>query len=493
VIKRGSKGGCHVKLDLSKDGDQITIDRYRNDKKFGNKVIVFVNGVDVTPSSNFKTQEFIEAFLGASFELFTNLVYITETSMRGSFVLESDTQRKRILVSAFPHLEQFGTARGKVKTGIDTSSSYTAQCKNQITALEEALQELQDDKLTDTGSIYTQIYSLVEQYQDLSEHSALLTDNLKGVSESQCEALLREKVKEVAAIEAQINLKAQEIKDWQKVGSKCKTCHQSISDDFKEEQIKNSGKQAAVLHIELEKLQRERDSLQGTNMQYRNLTEYNLQRQNLKQSIERLQNIVLELEQRQLQLESRKQQIQLKIGNLRALIGVAETYHQSLRVWFDGFGPRGVVSLALESVVETLTQKAEIWLGRLWREGASISFVLTGDDSSRIEAKLGVNHQEVQLTSLSSGETRRLCLAICFGLRESLQTLTGWHSNLLVLDEVFDGIDGVGRDKVLHELQHVPETSIFVISQFPQLSQDIQRRAVASFRNDESQLSIANV
>jgi len=491
VIKRGSSGGCCVTLELFKGDDQVVINRFRGDKQYGNKIVVSVNGVDRTPSSNFKTQELIEEVLGITFELFANLVYINETSMRSSFVLEADTQRKKLLVSALPHLEQFGEAREEVKRNLDFYHKHKAEHKSQINALLEASRELQNSTPPSPDSIYIQLHSLKERFTDLSDRFVLANSIvLKLPSQEQCESQLRAKIREVATAEAAIKFHEKEVSNWKALHNACYVCSQPISPDFKETQIQVLGRTITELLDELGQLQREEEQLRSFCGQHQSLLKIKESKEGLMQSITQLQQVAAEIEQTQLKLARQKQSLERRIENLQEVSRIVDSYSQTFQVWLDGFGPRGVMSFALEHVVAILTKKSEEWLKKLWAEGAAATFGLAGDDSSKIEAKLFLNQHEVNLLSLSSGETRRVCLAICFSLRETLQALTGWSSNLLILDEINAGLDPSGSEQVIKHLKSAYGTnsSIFVISHLPTPSRLFDEHLLVHYRGNSSTL-----
>lgn len=533
VIRRSSEGGCSVHVDLRVNDDDVRIIRYRGHPKFANKVLVFVNETEKTLASNQKTQQYIEDLIGVSFELFTNLVYVSETSMKGSFAFESDAQRKKILVSALPQFQRFGDARLKVRDSLNQHMTFAEKLHIQCEALEEALSELNNESLTqtDVGSMRARIAELVDTINKgndriasyKAQRSEIVQTGLIKYYEDQVEAFqsekraIEEKIQsfELPRIEAEATFYAREIKKWKDLPPTCPMCDQPVDEEHKSKHIRALKAEGIVRLQKKDNIETVIQNLKGDiNKAILSEKEASNKKQEVVQLIWTLENsirseqsvisshednvqsltaLLKTLENRQFELEKRRLALTDKISTLRTLTHTTRTFENSLQLWFDGFGPKGVLSMALEQIIELLAEKAGKWLTRLWHEGASMSFGLIGDDLSKIEAKLFLNLQEVDLLSLSSGETRRLCLAICFGLREALQTLTGWFSNLLVLDEVFDGLDSIGRLRVLSELKSMTETSIFIISQFPQLSQDINRVVHVKFKNNVSHLEVSNV
>lgn len=533
VIRRNSEGGCSVHVDLHVNEDDIRIIRYRGHSRFANKVLVFVNGAEKTLASNLKTQQYIEDLVGVSFELFTNLVYVSETSMKGSFAFESDAQRKKILVSALPQFQRFGDARVKVKDSLNQHITFAEKLQIQCEALEEALNELNNESLThtDVGSMRTRITELeetvkqgtarIEEYKSQREQikqAGLFKYYEDLIDEAQKERrAIEEKIQsfDLPKISAELAFYKGEIEKWKNLPPTCPMCDQPVDEEHKSRHIRALKAEGIIRLQKKDNIETVIQNLKvGINKTILDEREANKKGQEVQQllwtldnsirseqtviksheeNVQQLRALLRTLESRQFELEKRKIALTDKISTLRTLTNTTRTFENSLQLWFDGFGPKGVLSMALAEIIDLLGDKAGKWLTRLWHEGASMTFSLIGDDLSKIEAKLFLNLQDVDLLSLSSGETRRLCLAICFGLREALQTLTGWFSNLLVLDEVFDGLDSIGRLRVLSELKSMAETSIFIISQFPQLSQDIDRVINVRFNNNVSHLEVSNI
>ncbi len=529
IVRRGSTEGSSVSVTLLAEKDLVVIERFRGHPVFGDKIRLFINDKEETQSSNPKTQQLIESVIGISFDLFVNLIYVSEASLRESFAFESDANRKKILVGALPQFQQFGRARVKVKDSLDKFSDFSRKIGMEHAAYTKALQELGNDfSEVDTERIQTRIEELkieCEQHHqsvaslraqlnlvkgdlDSSETGVELESQLQAVTE-----LYNHYRQNLANLNAAIQTFVSQIQKWNSLGLKCPTCEQGVSEEFKDVRVVDLQEQVGRLEIDkaeiesrLNELSAKRSYIENQRDQIRNQrSKLQAKIAFLSTSIESTLDIVTVKENEFKQLHSigqnldqarkiagqKQEMIRSRVRELETLSTVTRNFESALKGWLDGFGPRGVLALGLNHVVEVLTQKTEHWLWKLWHEGASFQFEFVGDDLSKIEARLFLNQELVDVESLSSGETRRLCLAICFGLRETLQVLTGWISNLLVLDEVFDGLDGVGRIKVLREMKTLDNTSVFVISQFPQLSEEIDRTAEVTFSLGNSTLHIS--
>lgn len=526
VVRRGSSGGCFVTIKFQAGGRAIEVTRFRLHPLHGDKLVLRVDDEEVTQASNQKTQLEVEALLGISFELFVNLIFITEATIKESFAFETDANRKKMLVSALPQFQKFGKARIKVKDSLSQFNGYSEKLHTERNAFITAFNEMQNEVIPNTGQINTRIKQLQNEIASLNEavhrnetESADASFHLSTLDEKSIETEFNElmdriekKKQELSTFTIQAETAESGFQKWNKMGAVCPTCSQTIAHSEKVQHVqtfKNEmgelGLHIEALFLEMVDLNKEKDKLNARKTEIQRLRKLIESRKEVAEraiqsdttaieaknsEVGQLNLILKNLDEVKELSVKQKGTIQNKISEIEQLLAVVKNFEGSLGVWLDGFGPRGVLSLALSHVVDILTQKTKKWLESLWHEGASLSFDFTGEDFSKIESQLFVNQRVVDLGSLSSGETRRLCLSLCFGLREALQELTGWKSSLLILDEVFDGLDGVGRIKVLSELKQLTDTSVFVISQFPQLSEDIDRVARVRFSNNVSALEI---
>ena len=73
--------------------------------------------------------------------------------------------------------------------------------------------------------------------------------------------------------------------------------------------------------------------------------------------------------------------------------------------------------------------------------------------------------------NLSGGERQKIDLIIQFSIRDMLSTQLGFTSNILVLDEVFDGLDSLGCTKVIDMIASVSDIkNIFIVTHRKDLS-----------------------
>lgn len=71
----------------------------------------------------------------------------------------------------------------------------------------------------------------------------------------------------------------------------------------------------------------------------------------------------------------------------------------------------------------------------------------------------------MDLGSLSTGERRRVALALTLGYLRLLQARGRCTSNVLILDEVHTNLDGAGIERMVSLLRKLPHANIFMVGQ----------------------------
>lgn len=163
-----------------------------------------------------------------------------------------------------------------------------------------------------------------------------------------------------------------------------------------------------------------------------------------------------------------------------ALALVDET-DRLLAFWADGFSNRGLPSLALDTVVPLISEAANRYLrilsdGDLSVEIATTTELKGGGEKDAISLRFWVEGTpDVQP---SGGQWRKFGIAIDLALMDLVATREGAQIDLLLLDEVLDGLDAEGRSRMVTLLRLLRETrsSVFVVSHDPTVAESFERR-----------------
>lgn len=176
----------------------------------------------------------------------------------------------------------------------------------------------------------------------------------------------------------------------------------------------------------------------------------------------------VEVEKLQIQVEA----LDLDVRHLDAVVQV--------------LGVRGARSKILGSTLKGLSERASYWLGKLSGEQCRLELLEYTQKASGEEMPvlsmtihgLGAG----QYPSASSGERRRVDLALLFALSEISGYLHGAEHGTLWLDEVFDSLDPEGIAGVCECLAELSlHRPVVVISHDPRFIASLQSRCVSRF------------
>jgi DNA repair exonuclease SbcCD ATPase subunit len=170
----------------------------------------------------------------------------------------------------------------------------------------------------------------------------------------------------------------------------------------------------------------------------------------------------------------------------------------SLEFWVKGFGPTGIPSFALDSIMPFITKRANYYLKQLSDGDISINF----STQRELKSSSGEFRDEIGITWMiegienyppSGGQWKKMEIATNFALMDLVTTREGSHVNILCLDECLDGLDQEGRQRVvsmLHRLRKRKE-SIFVISHHVDMAEIFERSVMAIKEDGVSRLEKA--
>ena len=139
--------------------------------------------------------------------------------------------------------------------------------------------------------------------------------------------------------------------------------------------------------------------------------------------------------------------------------------------WIRGFSNQGLPSFILDAVMPYLTERANHYLETLADGDITMEFTTQRELKStkgeyRDEIAILWVIEGIEGYAPSGGQMKKMELATDFALMDLMATREGGHLSMLMLDEVLDGLDSEGRQRVLMLLQELraERGTIFVIS-----------------------------
>ena len=336
--------------------------------------------------------------------------------------------------------------------------------------------------------------------------------------------------KEIEGANREIERLRKEYKKIKKgIGKNCPVCGQEIKENVMEESLKHIESQAiehksiiqkAEESIKehqtlLEKIQQKLEKkgeieknlseVQEAIFELRSFIKTKAQmEQRLKKEIQTIQKRIAELENKKgnaykLLIEKKEQQ---KVEILDEISTLEEKKEKlldrinKLEFAVEAYGNAGIKSYLLDAVTPFLNKKANEYLSKLSGNTAEIEFstvtrLANGELRDKFEVRINNQVGGDSYKSNSTGERRRIDLAISLALQDLVMTRSNARLNILLYDEVFDGVDAVGCENVILLLQEMSKKveSIFVITHNDILKTYFDKYLVVTKKNGQTTVS----
>ena len=254
----------------------------------------------------------------------------------------------------------------------------------------------------------------------------------------------------------------------------CPTCNQDISQEFKDNMIGDRTKQQTQLVEGLNKLQEELSIVVESMQEFAeindSIVELNknvaVSSNNAKFSNEAIQELQIEvtaLQEKTMNIENNSAEIKTLLEDQKAL-GLAKIELDDEKSVYDVASvllkDSGIKTKIIKQYIPVINKLINKYL-------ASMDFFVNFELDENFEEKIKSRFRdEFSYASFSEGEKARLDLALLFTWRSIAKLRNSASTNLLILDEVFDGsLDNTGNDELLGILQALTQgNNVFVIS-----------------------------
>ena len=178
-----------------------------------------------------------------------------------------------------------------------------------------------------------------------------------------------------------------------------------------------------------------------------------------------------------------------RLKALKAEIFVATSELKLLReelrhyeFWNKGFGPTGLPSFVLDSIMPYLTERTNHYLETLSDGDITMNFSTQSELKSakgEIRDKIAITWEAEGTTNkpLSGGQYKKCEIATTLAMMDLVATRDSAPLDLLLLDEALDGVDEEGYSRIidlLHKLRS-SRKSIFVISHSSEIGEIFER------------------
>lgn len=163
--------------------------------------------------------------------------------------------------------------------------------------------------------------------------------------------------------------------------------------------------------------------------------------------------------------------------------------------WTKGFSDQGLPSYVLDSVMPFITERTNYYLDTLSDGDIRVMF----DTQRQLKSSKGATRDEISMTweieglsnyPPSSGQQRKITISAELALGDLVSSREGGKPDLLLLDEIFDGLDKEGAARVGLVLQKLRKDcgTIYVITHDPNVSDFFDRNLEVIRQNKSSKV-----
>jgi len=435
-----------------------------------------------------------------------NILKLNYTSFTQVVILGSSTfipfmqlsaQARREVIEDLLDIKIFSVMNVLLKTRIQENKELLNDLKYQLQMAQEkrALQqkhikELRNQNEERVNEIKTEIEKSRTQLgllvlektgilKRIEENEKTQRDKYKGVLK---------KFSDLEKYQGQIQTKQNKLmkdRDFYLENADCLSCGQSLPTDFRddklkvlEENISDYSVNLSKLETELEKTSVLKDELKVLEEEYSTLVEKKF---SCDKDIDNHHSYIRKLE-KQLSSVSNVDMTttleELKVTE-RKLIEVEKQREEAVKqrelytVAAELLKDKGIKTQIVKQYVPVMNKLINKYL-------AKMEFFVNFELDENFNEVIKSRHRDVfSYASFSEGEKARLDLALLLTWRSIAKMKNSSHTNLLILDEVFDGsLDNVGIESLMEILNETQDTNIFIISHKGESLQDKMRSII---------------
>lgn len=157
-------------------------------------------------------------------------------------------------------------------------------------------------------------------------------------------------------------------------------------------------------------------------------------------SIYQKQKTDIENEKFNMNIDKQKQEkeaLEIEITESKKRIDLLSTKVDHTKWWIKAYSSTGIKSYLLDQIIMYLNERVNVYSGRL---GLEVKFYIDYDKASKpFETSIYKNGSEIAYDMLSGGEKQQIDISLAFATHDLASNEN--PCNLLVMDEVFEGLD----------------------------------------------------
>lgn len=403
----------------------------------------FVPFMQLTASDR---REVIEDILNINIFSTMNIVIKSKLSFLKEKTLETNTSMEILKEKKSVQEDNIGTLKNKQEENISNNAKKIEKVEKEIDRLLSEIKELEQD---------------VKEFSSMKEEQKNINDKL-----------LLKKDKIVSSIKER-NEK-EKSKDFYNENESCPVCSQRITEDFKQNKIKeleneiekkeNATKELKDLFYEMKK---KSDFLSDKLKEMNDINVVIIEKTNTingaRKYIESLKDAdstINSFDESIKQAEEKIQEYEKQIFDLNLILAELKEEKNNLDILSLLLKDSGIKAKIIKNYLPIINEIINKYLSQM---NFSVSFTLDEEFNEKIKSR---HRDAFGYMSFSEGEKSRIDLAILLAWREIAKIKNSAHCNILILDEIFDSsMDSVGVEDLMKVLRTLANSSnIFVIT-----------------------------
>ena len=526
VNHNGTDGACVI-VDFNCDGKKYQISRYKDHKKNKNNLFIVVDGVDCSGKGIRDSEKVLQSHLPDLTTSLIGSVIILGQGLPSRFTNNAPSARKEVLETLTNSdfmindiKDRIASRKAELSAELRTEEDELLKLNTSINMCNQSLsriiaelgsmvgtEDIESRKIVVSDSIEVhrvELSNVVETYEGIDKNLQDYVQEYNSTESSQnaeLSALKNEHAEKsgtlkanIAAANASISAIERKIAEAKKVTDTCPTCGQKLpgvyvpdtADDEKELEALHS----TVLRIsnEVQKLREEYLVVRWTETENKykaklhdlnslvvrtsaDRTALKNEKERLERTIKDEERVLMNIESDLMMYESKKKSLEADALRIKGEVADYEQQQSklceqkadteqrlSVMTKFETIAKRDFRGYLLQDIIVYINNRAKNYCKCIFGTEL-IDFSLDGNNIS-------ITYNGKSYESLSGGERQKLDIIIQFSLRDMLCAYTGFHTNIIVLDEIFDNLDELGSNMVIELIsKHLSDIDgIFIIS-----------------------------
>ena len=504
-----AEGGAGVCITFSVDNTEYKICRYKDHKKFGTNLLIYINGEDKSGKGIRDSEKLLAEYLPDLTLQFIGSVIVFGQKLPQRFTNNTPSGRKDVLEKLSKSdfmIEDIKNRLGNRKLALNQQIREVEDTLLSLSSKKSILQRQLNEKIEEQSNLkesaellanMSQAENKVKELTHLIEETKLelafdedqynqaiqsrdlkqreLTEEMSALNDKYTQ-ILSEKLTLVSQLDGQVKALNLEINRLKNIKDVCPTCGQKLPNVHK---VDTSDKELERDRLK-EEFNKAQDELNGIN--YRKSKDGETIKKKYESALLEADNAYRQLAQQMASLKNFIRNTSNECDHWRDLYTTnkvkyesAEQYKETLKKTIENLNKeikeieaneevantsKGSLKSSLDVVTKMISIATRDFRGFLLSNvinyinarAKSYSKDIFGTD--KIEFSLNgnsidISYDDKMYENLSGGEAQKVDIIINLSLRDMLCQFSNFSSNILVLDEITDALDALGCAKVI--------------------------------------------